>query len=108
MLNGYVYIFAILTTIIILTYFNPQNTFILLTCVQYVEEYKLCVRRANNSMGTSDSSNPPTTKTNDVFMIMFEFEALNRLNDPRTEAVFERAIAMPHPQPKLFHNLAGE
>jgi hypothetical protein len=40
-------------------------------------------------------------------MLLYEFEALAKLNDSKAEAVLERALVLPNPSPKLFESIAG-
>lgn len=48
-----------------------------------------------------------TSPSADTFLLMYEFEALTKLKDQRSESVLERALTLPSTDPKLFHILAG-
>ncbi|XP_012946659.1 testis-expressed protein 11 [Aplysia californica] len=62
-------------------------------------------RRANNSAWSQ--SPVKSSASSELFLLLFEFEALSKLHDPRAESVLERALTLPHPEPKLFHTLAA-
>ena len=42
-----------------------------------------------------------------MLLILYEFEAKARLHDPNLEAVLEKALALPHAEPKAFETIAG-
>ena len=43
----------------------------------------------------------------ETLMLLYEFEALTKLDDAKAESVLERALVLPNPEPKLFESLAG-
>ncbi|XP_059142813.1 testis-expressed protein 11-like [Physella acuta] len=84
---------------------KPQQTDFLEEVLLHIEEYKQEERRTKNSIwaqGLLQSSSAA-----DKFLIIYEFEALTKLNDPKAESVLERALLCPNPDPKLFHTLAA-
>lgn len=43
-----------------------------------------------------------------VLLLLYEFEALVMLFDPRAESVLERALVIPNSEPRIFESLAGK
>jgi len=46
--------------------------------------------------------------TSPALLLLYEFEAKARLDDPDTERVLDRAMCLPQAEPKLFEAIAGK
>lgn len=55
--------------------------------------------------------NPPDSRSRDkadILMLMYEFEARCKLQDPTVEEVIEVLLKIPNPDPKPFETIAGK
>ena len=48
------------------------------------------------------------TKETEVLLLLYEFEALVKLRDPRVETLMEKALSIPGLDPKTFETMAGK
>ncbi|KAL8572308.1 hypothetical protein ACOMHN_019248 [Nucella lapillus] len=81
---------------------QPDTKALLEEALQFVCEYKSLDSKLLDGGATDDKR-----RASQVLMLLYEFEALTKLSDARAEAVLERALVMPTPEPKLFESIAA-
>ncbi|CAG5129155.1 unnamed protein product, partial [Candidula unifasciata] len=83
---------------------KDQNTLqsLLEEVLIHVEEYRQAEKSNQNTVWAQEASSSA-----DMFLLIYEFEALTKLKDQRSELVLERAFSLPILDPKLFHTLAA-
>lgn len=73
--------------------------------LNHVEECKrLCCQIQGNMLSATETRSKDTT---DILLMLYEFEARVKLNDPGVEEILERALKLPTPDPKTFETLAA-
>ncbi|XP_046583412.1 testis-expressed protein 11-like [Haliotis rubra] len=72
----------------------------------YIEEFQLLQRDQKSVTWTQieDTKGPDTT---DMLLLLYEFEARVKLQDNGAEALLEKALTLPQPEPKTFEAFAA-
>ncbi|XP_076466219.1 testis-expressed protein 11-like [Babylonia areolata] len=71
--------------------------------LHFISEYKSLDSKLTDG-GIADTEKRRPTQ---ILMLLYEFEALTKLGDPKAESVLERALVLPNPEPKLFESIAA-
>ncbi|XP_046374290.2 testis-expressed protein 11-like isoform X1 [Haliotis rufescens] len=72
----------------------------------YIGEFQ-CLQREQDSVTWTQIEDTRGPDTTDMLLLLYEFEARVKLQDNGAEAVLEKALTLPQPEPKTFEALAA-
>lgn len=84
---------------------EAEKKYCLEEALQHVKNCRGLINQLQqNALVTAESKGKDTTET---LLLLYEFEAQVKLNDPMSEQTLEQALRLPNPDPKTFETLAA-